>query len=153
MKTGIKVSDVMKKRVVTVRPGDSCDKALRYMVDLGIGSVVVSENKKPLGIVTDSNLLERVFYLGKDPRKITIEAVMSHPLRTITPNTDVGKASTIMRDLGIKRLPVVHNGKLAGIITESDIISISPALFEIIAEAVEMRCGLPEKAISKMGGE
>jgi len=153
MKTSIKVLDVMKKRVVTVRPDDSCDKALRYMVDLGIGSVVVSENKRPLGIVTDSNLLERVFYLGKEPKKLKIKEVMSHPLRTISPSTDVGEASRIMRDLGVKRLPVVSKRELVGIITESDIISISPALFEIIAEAVEMRCGLPEKAISKMKGE
>lgn len=153
MKTGIKVADVMKKRVVAVRPDDNCDKALRYMVDLGIGSVLVTEGKQPIGIVTDSNLLERVFYLGKDPKKLPIEKVMSHPLRTITPEEDVGEASTIMRDLGVKRLPVVRKKELVGIITESDIISISPALYEIIAEAVEMRCGLPEKAIGRMGGE
>ncbi len=150
MKTGIKVSDVMKKKVVAVSPADRCEKALSYMVELDIGSVVVVEGKKPVGILTDSNLLERVFYAGRDPKKARIAEVMTHPIRTIPPTTDVGEASRIMRDLGVKRLPVVHKGKLVGIITESDIISISPALFEMIAEAVEMRCGIPEKAISKM---
>ncbi len=152
MNTGVKVGDLMHRSVVTVNLEDSCDKALKYMVELNIGSVVVSDGHKPLGILTDSNLLERVFYKNSDPRKVQVKDVMSHPLRTITPDTDLGEATQLMRDLNIKRLPVASKGKLVGIITETEIISASPALFEIIAESVEMRCGLPEKSLSNISG-
>ncbi|MFC2175269.1 cyclic nucleotide-binding/CBS domain-containing protein [archaeon] len=152
MDTGVKVSDVMRKSVVTVKPEDSCEKALKYMVELDIGCVVVGEDHSAIGILTDSNLLERVFYDGKDPRKVLVKDVMSHPIRTIDPSADLQEASRIMRDLKIKRLPVVNKSKLVGIMTETDIIAVSPALFEIISEAVEMRCGLPEKEVNRISG-
>ena len=152
MKTGVKVSDIMRKSVVTVKPTDSCEKALKYMVELDIGSVVVTEKHKVIGILTDSNLLERVFYKDKDLKKVKINDVMSHPVRTISPDTDLDEASRVMRDLNIKRLPVAKGNKLVGLLTETDMIAVSPALFEIIAEAVEMRCGLPEKNISQISG-
>lgn len=152
MKTGVKVSDIMRKSVVTVKPTDNCEKALKYMVELDIGSVVVTEKHKAVGILTDSNLLERVFYDEKDPKKVKIKDVMSHPIRTVEPDTDLDEATRIMRDLKIKRLPVAHKNKLVGILTEADIISVSPALFEIIAEAVELRCGLPDKGLSQISG-
>ena len=152
MNTGVKIADVMRKSVVTVKPEDSCEKALKYMVELDIGCVVVAEDHTATGILTDSNLLERVFYDNKDPKGVTIKSVMSHPIRTVTPDDDLAEASRIMRDLGIKRLPVVNNKKLVGIVTETDIIAVSPALFEIVSEAVEMRCGLPEKEVRKISG-
>jgi len=152
MRTGVTVADVMRKSVVTVKPSDSAEKALKYMVELDIGSVIVIEGKKAVGIVTDSNLLERVFYKEKDPRKVKIKSIMSHPLRTIGPLLDLGEASRIMRDLRIKRLPVEEKGRLVGIVTETDIIAASPALFDLIAESVEMRCGLPEKGMKMISG-
>ncbi|MCK4327189.1 MAG: CBS domain-containing protein [Candidatus Diapherotrites archaeon] len=152
MQIGVKIADVMRKSVVTVKPGDNCEKALKYMVELDIGSVIVAEDHNPIGILTDSNLLERVFYDHKDAKKILIKEVMSHPIRTIESTVDLQKASQVMRDLKIKRLPVVDNNKLVGIVTETDIIAVSPALFELVAEAVEMRCGLPEKEVRKISG-
>ena len=152
MNTGVKVSDIMRKSVVTVKPEDTAEKALKHMVDLDIGSVVVADGGEAVGILTDSNLLERVFYNCADAKKKLVKDVMSHPLRTVSPATDVGEASRIMRDLGIKRLPVVDGKRLVGIVTETDIIAVSPALFEIIAEAVEMRCGLPEKGEARVSG-
>lgn len=152
MKTGVKTSDLMRRSVITVNPADTAEKALKYMVELDIGSVIVVESRKPIGIVTDSNLLERVFYKNKDPRKTKIKDIMSHPIRTIEADSDLSEASRIMRDLRIKRLPVVANGKMLGIITETDIIAASPALFDIIAEAVKMRCGLPETKLSGISG-
>ena len=152
MDTGVKISDIMRKSVVTVSPGDTTEKALKYMVELDIGSVIVAEGNTAIGILTDSNLLERVFYDCGDAKKKLVKDVMSHPLRTVSPGMDVGEASRIMRDLKIKRLPVVDGKKLVGIVTETDIIAVSPALFEIIAEAVELRCGLPEKEATKISG-
>jgi len=145
MAIGIKVADTMRKGVITVSPEDTCDKALKYMVNLDIGSVIVAEKHKPIGILTDSNLLERIFAPKKDPEAVKVKEVMSHPIRTIEPNIDLEDTMKIMRDLGVKRLPVVKNKKIVGIITETDLIAISPALFEIVAEAAEMRSAYASK--------
>ena len=122
MPANIKVGDVMRKSVVTVNPNDTVDKVVDAMVDLDIGSVIVAERQKPVGIITDSNLLERVYSKHKDPRKLTAEEVMSHPLRTVDPETDIEEATQIMRDLEVKRLPVTTGSKLVGIVTSTDVI-------------------------------
>ena len=139
MPTTVHISDVMKKGVITVNPSDTCDKVLKYMVNLDIGSVIVVEKNKPIGIITDSNLLERVFYKKKNPAKTRARTVMSHPIRSISPNQDVEDALKLMRDLDIKRLPVTHKGKLVGVLSERDIMVITPAILEIITEREAMR--------------
>lgn len=145
MPANIKAGDVMRKSVVTVNPQSTVDAVVDAMVDLDIGSVIVAEKHKPVGIITDSNLLERVFSKHKDPRKLQAEEVMSHPIRTVEPDTDIEEVTRIMRDLGVKRLPVTSNNKLVGIITETDIIAVSPALFELARELTEIRIGYTGK--------
>lgn len=152
MAVGVSVSDAMRKSVVTISPDDTVDKALKTMVELDIGCVVVSERDKPVGIITDSNLLERVFYYGKDPKKVKAKEIMSHPLKSVPPDMDLEDAAKLMRDLKLKRLPVVRNGKLVGILTETELVNISPAIYEIIAEHIEMRSGLPESLESRVTG-
>lgn len=152
MAVGINVADTMRKSVVTIHPEDTVDKALRAMVDLDIGCVIVSDKAKPLGIITDSNLLERVFYKKKDPSKIKAKDVMSHPLKYIDPGADIEEAAGLMRDLKMKRLPVVKNNKLVGLLTETELINISPAVYEIIQENIELRASLPESHSSRVTG-
>ena len=98
MPTSILVSDVMRRGVITVKPTDNCEKVLKYMVDLDIGSVVVVEKKKPVGIITDSNLLERIFYKKKTPSKVKVKSIMTHPVRSISPDKDLEDALKLMRD-------------------------------------------------------
>ena len=152
MAVGISVSDAMRKSVVTVSPEDSVDKALKAMVELDIGCVVVSDREKPLGIITDSNLLKRVFYQGSDPKKIKAKEVMSHPLRSAPPNMDLEDAAKLMRDLKLKRLPVVDGDRLVGLLTETELIRISPAVHDIIAENIEIRSNVPETAETRVAG-
>jgi CBS domain-containing protein len=152
MPVEIKVADAMRKSVVTIHPDDTVDKALRAMVDLDIGCVIVSDKANPLGVITDSNLLERVFYQKRDPSKVKAKDIMSHPLKSIGPDADLEEAAKLMRDLRMKRLPVVKNNKLIGIITETELINISPALFAIIAEHIELRSGLPDTHETPVSG-
>ncbi|MCD4740724.1 CBS domain-containing protein [archaeon] len=143
MAVGIKVSDTMRKSVVTIHPEDTVAKALKAMVDLDIGCVLVSDKEKPVGIITDSNLLERVFSKNKDPSAVKAKDVMSHPLKSIDPDSDIEEAAALMRDLRMKRLPVVKGDRLVGLITETELISISPAVYELIKENIEARASLP----------
>jgi CBS domain-containing protein len=137
MPTGIKVADVMRKSVVTIQPEDPVEKALEAMVKLDIGCVVVSQKAKPIGVITDSNLLERVFAQKLDPSKVKAKNVMTSPLVTISPAEDVEKGAELMRDQGIKRLPVVKQGNLVGILTEKEVVEVSPAIYEILSEKAD----------------
>lgn len=139
MAVGIKVADAMRKSVVTIHPEDTVDKALNAMVNLDIGCVVVSDKTTPIGIITDSNLLERVFHKKKDPSKVKAKDVMSHPLKSIDPSTDIEEAAQLMRDLRMKRLPVVKDNRLVGLVTETELINISPAVYDLIKENIESR--------------
>jgi len=152
MPVGIKVSDAMRRSVVTVNPEDTVDKALKAMVELDIGCVIVSDKEKPIGIITDSNLLERVFSKGRDPAKVKAREVMSHPLRYVSPDKDIEEAAALMRDLRLKRLPVVEKGRLVGLITETELINISPALFEIAAENIKLRSSFPSSSPHSVSG-
>jgi CBS-domain-containing membrane protein len=78
--------------------------------------------------------LEKVISKGKDPKKLKVKEVMSSPLITISPEEEVVSASRLMRKNVIKRIPVVKNGKLVGIITDSDIAKMSPEFINIIEE-------------------
>jgi CBS domain-containing protein len=150
--TKIPASDIMHKDVATLKPDDTADKALAAMVKRDIGSVVVIDKGAPIGIVTDSDLLERVFAEKKDPKTVKVRGIMSHPIRTIAPGTDLEEVLRIMRDLGTKRLPVMLKGKLVGLVTENDIVRIAPALFDIIKELTELRVGYTAKTAGKYAG-
>ncbi len=96
----------------------------RLMTARGIGSVVVVDGqKRPIGIITDRDIVVRVTALEQDPRAVTVGAVMSKPLVTITKTQDIGTAIGVMARHGIRRLPIVDEaGQLASILTLDDIL-------------------------------
>ncbi len=151
MAIGITVKEDMTESVSTVKPKDAAERVLKKIVDLDIGAVIVVKDQKPIGIITSTDLLKKVFYRGKNPEEVKVEDIMTHPIRTIDANTDIKEATEIMRDLGIKRLPVTENEKLVGIISETDLIAIDPAVHEIIAEKAKTKRFTPPKQESFTG--
>ncbi|WP_332899863.1 CBS domain-containing protein [Haladaptatus sp. CMSO5] len=87
-----------------------------------VGSVVIEERGKPIGIVTDRDLAMKIVAAGKNPRDLTAVDVMNG--NTITVNADAGvfDVCRTMRESGVRRVPVMDNGELAGILTLDDII-------------------------------
>ena len=134
MATGIKVQEVMRKGIVTVKKTDSAEKAAKIMKLVGIGGLIVTEKEKIVGILTEGDLIKDVIARGKNPKKVGVGDIMKHPVRTITPDVDLEEAAEIMRDLKIERLPVIEDGKMIGLITERDMIQTEPALLELMQE-------------------
>ena len=110
-----------------VRPIVSLDKSksardgAQKMLELKIGSVVVSDGGKFVGIVTERDLLEKVIAAGKDPAKTTLGDVMSSPLITIDARAGLGEATSLMLQKNVRRLIATENGKIAGIFTQRDL--------------------------------
>ncbi|MFB6195137.1 MAG: CBS domain-containing protein [Haloplanus sp.] len=115
------VRDVMVTDVVTCGPDTSLRTAGRRMLDADVGSVVVVDDGVPVGIVTETDALRAGVLTDRPFDGVAIREVASGPLVTVAPETTVRKAVDRMKDEGVKRLPVVDDGDLVGIVTRTDV--------------------------------
>jgi len=137
MKTGIHVIDAMTATPIVVHPDSTIIACAQLMIKEGVGSVVVQEYDHLVGIVTEKDILRAV----AEDRGIDtpVRALMRTNIISIEPHKDIYEALIDMRDNDIRRLPVVHNNKLVGILTQKDILRIEPQLFELIVEKLRIR--------------
>ena len=117
----IKVRDVMVSPVITVDANTAIEEVCRIMGEKHIGSVIVTEGGKPAGIFTERDLLTKVLVKDVKLLKERVKEFMSSPLTVITPDFELREAARIMTQLKIRRLPIVEEGQLLGIITSADI--------------------------------
>jgi CBS domain-containing protein len=115
------VGAIMTGDVVTVAPTDPVESAMRAMIERDIGSVVVCEDASPVGMFTERDVTRHVL---DDPGLLRrpVGEVMSGPAVTSNADDEVVDAFELMNDRGIRRLPVVENGRLVGIVTERDLL-------------------------------
>jgi len=116
------VSDIMKE-LVTIESSMSVKEAAEKMLEKGIGSIVVTDDDKPVGIVTKSDLLGRVIVECRDPRECKIGDIMSSPLISINKDTPILDAMRELRHRKVRRLLVSDGEKLVGIVSEYDMIN------------------------------
>jgi len=141
MRTEADVSDVMNDNPVIISRNASVMDAAREMKGEGVGSIIVVENGAPVGIATESDILRKVVAEGKNAADISVADIMSEPPVTITPDETMIDAIRMMSDKKIRRLPVVSDGKLAGIVTERDLLRISPLLLDVAKEMASISGG------------
>ena len=117
-----KVKDVMVRDVITVGAGATVWEAVGLMNKHEIGCLVVMKRTKPVGIVTERDMLKRVLAGLKDPEKVKVGEIMSKPLVAVKPQMNIEDAAGIMLGRRIKKLPVVENGCLIGLVTLTDLV-------------------------------
>ena len=117
----MKVYELMQKNVFTVKPTDSIKKTIEKMKLYNLGFIVIEEDKIPLGVITDRDLL---FVIDREINLNTpIEKVMKKYVVTINQNDDISDASDIMGYLQIRRLVVTNDfGKITGVISVADLV-------------------------------
>jgi CBS domain-containing protein len=121
----LKVADIMSRKVITTSPETTMMQAAMRMGEKHIGSLIVTKYKTPVAIVTERDLLSRVIATGMDLRKTLVGDIMSYPLIRICPTFEIREAArTMINKKG--RLGVFVCGRLAGIITASDLIRGMP---------------------------
>lgn len=131
----VPVSDVMIKIIITLTETSTAKEAALAMSSNNIGSVVISRDNHPIGIITEKDLVERVMAKGLNPDTTVARSIMSSPLSVIGPNVDIMEAARRMAKLGIRRLIVMNRGDMVGIITARDILNTAPELVEVLTEA------------------
>ncbi|MCX4632554.1 MULTISPECIES: CBS domain-containing protein [unclassified Streptomyces] len=117
-----RVHEVMTDHPVTVEPLTSLAEAARVMRDAGIGDVLVVDQGRLRGILTDRDLVVRAVAEGRDPAETTVRAICSTDPLTVRPDDLVDRAVDLMRRHALRRLPVeTENGELVGIVTLGDL--------------------------------
>jgi signal-transduction protein with cAMP-binding, CBS, and nucleotidyltransferase domain len=125
----------MSSPVVTIKDTDTVLAASKLMKKNEIGCVVVVDKAgKPLGLITERDVVRRVAALDLLPSKVQAGKSMTKPPAIIDSAADVAEAAKKMRELKIRRLVVLQRGALGGIITSNDIVDITPALIDVMAE-------------------
>ncbi|MFH1294758.1 MAG: CBS domain-containing protein [Candidatus Aenigmatarchaeota archaeon] len=128
----------MKKYVVTVEPELTISDAAKIMSNNRIGSVVVTKGQKAIGIVTTEDITG-VVARGLDPKRVKISELKREKFVTTSPKDNILDVTRFMVKSGVKRVPVVENGKLVGIISDKEILATSPELIDVLSEKLKAR--------------
>ncbi|WXG40617.1 MAG: CBS domain-containing protein [Candidatus Freyarchaeum deiterrae] len=133
----IKLEDIMVKDVLTIDVSESVLNATKKMNDRKVGSIIAVDKEKPLGIITERDVLSKIVVERRDAEKTKVKEVMSSPLISGKPEMKLEDVIKIMVLKRIKKLPILKNGKLVGIITLFDIVRWSPIASNLLREACE----------------
>jgi len=132
----ILVRDVMSKEVKVVRPDTTVKEVVATMNKFNIGSIIVVQGERPVGIITERDILRRLVEPCLAPETLTARHIMTSPVTTISETATIEEAAKLMAKKRVKRLPVMSDEKIVGIVTFTDIVTKVPTLFSILEELV-----------------
>ncbi len=136
----MKIGDLMTRDFTYVGPGVNLKECAKVMIKKRVGSLIVKEGDNLRGILTEKDIVWAVSKKSKrDLEDIHAEDLMKRKIVTIRPSADIIEAMKKFKKEIIRRLPVIENGKLIGIITANDILRIDPGLFQMIFETIKIR--------------
>jgi len=138
METRLAVRDVMTRTVVTATPDMSAAEAGKKMVENKVGNIIIVKGGRPIGIVTESDMVAKVIAKNVKPGSIKLEQLMSKSLITTTSSDDIHDAVLMMAQKKIRRLPVIDGDELVGIITDADVIQVSSEINQILDNLIQM---------------
>ncbi|MFC1685500.1 cyclic nucleotide-binding/CBS domain-containing protein [Nanoarchaeota archaeon] len=138
MKIGIKTGDIMTRTFVSVSPNVSVAVCSKEMLSKKVGSLIVKEGQKLLGILTEGDVIKAIA-MKNELSKIKAREIMTKKVVTVSPNEDLYGALKKMKVKKVRWLPVTVKGRVIGLITVKDIIVLEPRLFDIVAEFTPIR--------------
>lgn len=140
METGIRVGDLMTRNFIYVSPETNLKKCAETLVKKRVGSLIVKDKEKLTGILTEKDIVWAIVKKSvKDLEKILAKDLAKRKVITIKPSADIIEALNRMKKDKVRRLPVLENGKVIGMLTLKDILKIDPDLYELIAETEKIK--------------
>lgn len=134
----MEIKDIMTQSVVSIDPGESVEVAARTMAQYNIGALPVCANGKLCGMLTDRDIVTRCLAANRQPGTTQVKQVMTEQVTSVRPDMETGVAAHLMGRLQVRRLPVVENGKLCGMVSlgdmavrEETVIDASDALADV----------------------
>ena len=139
------VRDAMTENPRSIGASASVVEAARLMRDEHIGSLPITDDEELVGMITDRDITTRVVAEAADPKMTSVGDVVSRHLISIEPDEDLEEAVQLMASHQVRRLPVVENGRLVGIVAQADVA--------LNLRENEQRTGELVEAISEPSGE
>lgn len=131
-----------REPVVTIQPKQSVRDAARMMRDRHVGAVLVVDDDRPVGILTDRDIVMRAVIEGRDPNTTPVRDVMSGSLTVVGSGQKIDDAVIAIRTAGVRRLPIVDAaGKAIGIVTLDDLVVLMAGELNLVAGAVQVNLG------------
>lgn len=134
MKARVPVVEIMSTTPVTIPIDATVAEAAALIRDKHVGSLIVMQDGRPAGIVTERDIVNKIAAEDRSAKRTTVKEIMSSPLVAIYPHQEVAEAAKLMAARKIRRLPVIKEGELVGMLTENDIIRVWPQLIEVTRE-------------------
>ena len=116
-----RVRDIMQKNVITVEIGKTAQNASLILKEKDISFLVVVKEKKPIGVVSERDIIRKIVAQNKEAAAIPLESIMSKNFKWVEPNTSIESAVQKMLNNNIRRLVVLENENLVGVITQTDL--------------------------------
>ncbi len=135
----ILIRDVMTKNVVSIDENDSVKVAAEIMAKNRVGSLIVRSEFGPIGIITESDIIKKAVSKNTNIETTKASEIMNTPMIFAAPEQNIIDAASIMITNRIRRLPVIRDNKIVGIITHTDIVRASPAMVSLLGERLRMR--------------
>ncbi len=135
------LSEVINRNVVTVSPTAALSEAAYLMMNEDIGALVVVDGEmRPVGIITDRDLVVSAIAEGVNPDEVTVEEIMTKDPVTVDEDTDIFEMLSLLSENSIRRLPVKRGVRLAGIVSVDDLIVV------VATELVNLAMALSSKS-------
>ena len=129
------VREVMSSPVIEAEEHETAEDAAKKMMKYGVGAIIVTGQKgEPVGIVTKTDLVNKVIAKNLKPDEVKLKDIMSSPLQTIDPDARIEDALRKMNKLKVNRLAVIYKNRLAGLVSIKDILRVTPEILEIVRE-------------------
>jgi CBS domain-containing protein len=151
MTTRVLVRDIMNSPVISASPHDTIKDIATKMKEERIGSIIIMENEKAVGIVTDWDIVSNAVIKDIKPTMVKASDIMQK-LHTIEGEEGITEAARILKQHNIKRLGVVYKNRLVGIISTSDVIAVTPDLVDVISEKASLMRGEIGRSAGNVSG-
>ena len=132
MGIAFKINHIMTRNIISIESNASVSEVATLMTKKEVGAVVVTKQGKPVGIITEVDILKRCCIAKVCNQVCEAKEVMSTPLITIEADASLGEAAKMMTDQKIRRLLVEEEGKIVGLVTEKDLLRATLSYFENI---------------------
>ncbi len=137
MKTVKEILNSKGYEIWSIGPDDTVFRALELMAKKNIGALVVLEETKVLGILSERDYARKVILQGKRSKEISIREIMTSPVCFVRPEQDIQECMALMTDKHIRHLPVIENNRLLGIISIGDVVKAIIAEHEFTISQLE----------------
>ena len=137
--TRVPLRDIMNRKLTTTGIGATVAKAAKAMCHDQVGSVIILDHNKPIGIVTEEDIACKVVALDLKPSKVHVNDIMSTPLITVSADKTAGDAAHMMVKHKVRRLPIVdEHQEVIGIVTVRDLLAVSNEQNDLLMDLIEI---------------